>query len=127
MFQTILRINRQSSNNVFYFLQIIFFLHVCTAFITIVNALNNNDNEGLIKKKEKSIIQTKNMYYFRLAIIQLSVDSIHVVKSSDSRFTVNSYTLNLMKINCLFFLNICNRILKKMPMMMKRKNCLLHY
>jgi len=67
------------------------------------------------------------MYYFRLAIIQLSVDSIHVVKSSDSRFTVNSYTLNLMKINCLFFLNICNRILKKMPMMMKRKNCLLHY
>jgi len=53
MFQTILRINRQSSNNVFYFLQIIFFLHVCTAFITIVNALNNNDNEGLIKKKKE--------------------------------------------------------------------------
>ncbi len=46
MFSTIIRTNRQSSNNVFYLLHIVFFLHICTTFLTIVNALNNNDNEG---------------------------------------------------------------------------------
>lgn len=46
MFTTIARTNRQSSTNVFYFLHILFLLHICTAFLTIVNALNNNDNEG---------------------------------------------------------------------------------
>ncbi|CAF0749813.1 unnamed protein product [Adineta ricciae] len=61
-----LRTNQQSTNSLFYFLHILFLLHIYTAFLTIVNSLNNNDNE---------------------AIIQLSTDSIHVVKSSDPRFS----------------------------------------
>ncbi|UJR33639.1 hypothetical protein I4U23_021073 [Adineta vaga] len=61
-----LRTNQQATNNLFYFLHILFLLHIYTAFLTIVNSLNNNDNE---------------------AIIQLSMDSIHVVKSSDPRFS----------------------------------------
>ena len=88
MFTTILRTNRQSSTNVFYFLHILFLLHICTAFLTIVNALNNNDNEGLDNKKKEMKIFFLSIFYF-LAIIQLSVDSIHVVKSSDPRFAVN--------------------------------------
>lgn len=85
MFSTILRTNRQSSTNAFYFLQILFLLHVCTAFLTIVNALNNNDNEGLINLIWIVVFFCKRLF---LAIIQLSIDSIHVVKSSDARFAV---------------------------------------
>ncbi|CAF3697659.1 unnamed protein product [Adineta steineri] len=66
MFSIMLRTNKQSTNNVLYFLHILFLLHIYTAFLTIVNSLNNNDNE---------------------AIIQLSVDTIHVVKPSDPRFS----------------------------------------
>ncbi|CAF4170376.1 unnamed protein product [Rotaria sp. Silwood2] len=56
--------NRQSLFGGFYFLYFLFILHICTAFLTIISGLNNNlkDNE---------------------AIIQLSMDSIHVVESSD--------------------------------------------
>ena len=85
MFSTILRTNRQSSNNAFYFLQILFLLHVCTAFLTIVNALNNNDNEGLL---DLWFFSERLFLCIFLAIIQLSIDSIHVVKSSDPRFAV---------------------------------------
>lgn len=42
----LIRTNQQSSNNIFNFLHILFLLHVFTALLTIVNALNNNDNEG---------------------------------------------------------------------------------
>ncbi|CAF3323967.1 unnamed protein product [Rotaria sp. Silwood1] len=65
MFSTTIRTNRQSSNNFLYFLHSLFLLHICTAFLTIVNALNNHENE---------------------AFIQLSADSIHVVKPSDPRY-----------------------------------------
>ncbi|CAF3551098.1 unnamed protein product [Rotaria sordida] len=65
MFSIIIRTNRQSSNHFLYFLHSLFLLHICTAFFTIVNALNNHENE---------------------AFIQLSIDSIHVVKPSDPRF-----------------------------------------
>ncbi|CAF1175327.1 unnamed protein product [Rotaria sp. Silwood1] len=58
------RANRQPSCDGLYFLYFFFILHICTAFLTIISALNSDlkDNE---------------------AIIQLSMDSIHVVESSD--------------------------------------------
>ncbi|CAF4461293.1 unnamed protein product [Rotaria socialis] len=65
MFSVLIRTNRQSSHNIFYFLHTLFILYACTASFTTVSALNNHENE---------------------AFIQLSVDSIHVVKPSDPRF-----------------------------------------
>ncbi|CAF2702202.1 unnamed protein product [Rotaria sp. Silwood2] len=65
MFSKPLRTNGRSSNSFLYFLHSLLLLHICTAFLTIVSALNNPENE---------------------AFIQLSVDSIHVVKPSDPRF-----------------------------------------
>ena len=116
-----LRTNKQSTNSLFYFLHILFLLHIYTAFLTIVNSLNNNDNEGSQNDLQLSF---SYVYLFTLAIIQLSTDSIHVVKSSDPRFTVSID----LKMSLSFFARCFHpRTLKKIPMMMKKKNCLLHY
>jgi hypothetical protein len=49
MFLIPIQINRQSSIGGFYFLYFLFLLHICTAFLTIINAFNHdlNDKEGL--------------------------------------------------------------------------------
>lgn len=116
-----LRTNQQSTNSLFYFLHILFLLHIYTAFLTIVNSLNNNDNEGLHSRLRLSF---SYIYLFTLAIIQLSADSIHVVKSSDPRFSVSID----LKMYLSFFARYFHlRTLKRIPMMTKKKNCLLHY
>lgn len=82
-----IRTTQQSTNNLFYFLHILFLLHIYTAFLTIVNSLNSNDNEG--KTAYGVTTSTTPSPLVPLAIIQLSVDSIHVVKSSDPRLSVS--------------------------------------
>lgn len=79
------RTNRQSKRTVFYFLHTLFFLHIYTAFLTIANALHNHENEGNV-----IVVKSQTHHFvFCLAFIQLSVDSIHVVKQSDPRFSVS--------------------------------------
>jgi hypothetical protein len=49
MFSITIQTTRQPSIGGYYFLHFLFVLHICTAFLTIINAFNNdlNDNEGL--------------------------------------------------------------------------------
>jgi hypothetical protein len=68
-------------------LQVLFVVHICTTLFTIVNALQQQDNEGSLNKRCHRI-DLHHYFRIRLAIIQLSADSIHVVTPSDSRLTV---------------------------------------
>jgi hypothetical protein len=51
MFLILIQTNRQSSISGLYFLYILFLLHICTTFLTIIHAFNPdlNDREGLNK------------------------------------------------------------------------------
>ena len=112
MFSLIIQTNRlPSMGGCYYFLHVLFLLHICTAFLTIITAFNNNlnDNEGLNRFYEIEFFME-----FLLAIIQLSMDSIHVVKSSDPHTTV-SFVDSLTNI---LFTCFC-RTLKLMIMMKK--------
>lgn len=67
MFIIPIQMNRQSSIGGCYFLYFLFLLHICTAFLTIIRAFNHDKEE----------------------IIQLSMDSIHIVKSAESQMIVS--------------------------------------
>lgn len=82
------QINRQSLDDVFYFVYFLFLLHICTAFLTIINGVNNNSNENEGSFSIFCYLKMNIQMNIFLATIQFSMDSIHAVESSDPHVEV---------------------------------------